>query len=146
MLWSSNLRRLTQLVTLEHTLFTTYIQSSILHNCPIQRIFFNFIFHNQTDYCKSSNTQYDLNNEWFYDGKLQINENLFFCLIFSSSIHELQNIWIKSTLYTITWCNLRIIAKRSNVTIMISFPFSIEGFIQTIRREVALKLQNWMQT
>ena len=43
------MRRLTQLVTLEHTLFTIYIKSSILHNCPIQRIFFNFIFHNQTD-------------------------------------------------------------------------------------------------
>ena len=35
-----------------------------------------------------------------------------FSLIFSSSIHELQNIWIKSTLCTITWCNLRIIAKK----------------------------------
>ena len=38
------MRRLTQLVTLEHTLFATYIKSSILHNCPIQSICFILYF------------------------------------------------------------------------------------------------------
>ena len=108
------MRRLTQLVTLEHTLHTTYKSLVFYTIVQYRNLIFYFIFH------------MTVNFRWM--------KTYILCLIFSSSIHELQNIWIKSTLCTITWCNLRIIAKRSNVTIMISFPFSIEGFIQTMKR------------
>ena len=46
------------------------------------------------------------------------------CRIFESNLHYVQSRDAISAS----------LQKRSNVTIMISFPFSIEGFIQTMKR------------